>query len=67
MSTTAVAIGEEGANNPTTSLMIHRQCLHQSVAEIDRICDQPHFNAAMLTGNKLAGQVVPLVGPGTGQ
>jgi hypothetical protein len=65
--TTAVDIGEEGVSNPTHSLEIidnrFTNLLPNATAFVTNHTDTP----AVLIGNRLAGEVVPLVGPGTVQ
>jgi hypothetical protein len=61
----AISIGEESKRNPTIELVIERNSfLNQNAASTSFLRNQT-LTPARLTGNRLAGNVVPLSGPGT--
>jgi len=63
--TTAVSIGAEGVSNPTTSLVIRDNSFTNLLPKATDFVHNLTQTDAELTGNTLAGQVVPLEGLGT--
>lgn len=63
--TTAVAIGEEGASNPTNSLVIRDNSFTNLMSKRTDFVWNKTSTPAEMVGNKLTGQVKPLEGPGT--
>ena len=63
--TTAVAIGEEGVRHPTNSLVIRDNMFTNLLPKPTAFVTNRTHTPAALIGNRLIGQVTPLVGPGS--
>jgi hypothetical protein len=63
--TTAVSIGAEGVHNPTDSLVIRDNSFTNLLPETTDFVHNLTQTDAELIGNRLAGKVMPLQGPGT--
>lgn len=62
---TAVAIGAEGAKNPTNELVIRGNTFTNDMARPTTFVHNRTATPAVLSGNHLHGAVTPLVGPGS--
>jgi hypothetical protein len=62
---TAVSIGAEGLKNPTNSLVIRNNNFTNDMAVPTGFVRNRTKTPAMLSGNRLQGDIAPLVGPGT--
>ena len=64
---TAIAIGEEGASNPTPSIVVTDNVFRAAAGLAARFVWNRTATPARLSGNRLSGAVTPLAGPGTVQ